>query len=122
MLFSLGALCECGQAERMAAWAFRETAAHFGIPSASPTLFRLFCSRFSQVVRWHQGQRFYLQRDMLRDARRAGLRALGVSTTPAQDEVLDRIWESALAGRVVLRRAHAMSSARSRPGASALLL
>jgi putative hydrolase of the HAD superfamily len=92
VLFSLGALCTYDHAGETAAAAFRHMVAHFGISGDASGKFGLFCSRFVQAARWYEAQRFYLQRDKLRDARAAGLRALGVAPTASDEHELDQIW------------------------------
>ncbi|MEX0784123.1 MAG: HAD family hydrolase [Dehalococcoidia bacterium] len=92
VVFSLGALCTYDRANEMAAAAFRAIVERFTVAGDASEKFGLFCSRFAQAARWYQSQRFYLQRDMLRDARAAGLRALGVQSTATDEHELDRLW------------------------------
>ena len=97
VLFSLGALCTYEHAGETAAAAFRQMVARFEVSGDASRKFGLFCSRFAQAARWYEAQRFYLQRDKLRDARAAGLRALGVEPTAADHQELDRIWFDGMA-------------------------
>ena len=109
-VFSLGALCSCNQAEELAASAFRHMLDRFAITGDARERFGLFASRSSQVARWYQEKPFYLQREMLREARLAGLRALGVRPTSAEMDELDAIWMRALSDGM-----------RARPGCADLL-
>ena len=110
VVFSMGALCSCDRADALAATAFRHMLERFDVTGDARECFGLFTSRFSQVARWYQQKPFYLQREMLREARLAGLRALGVQPTGTGMDDLDTIWLEALS-----RSMHA------RPGAHALL-
>ncbi len=100
VVFSLGALCTYDGADRLASTAFLAMVDRFGVSGDTAERFGLFCARFAQAARWYQGQRFYLQRDMLQEARRAGLRALGVQASAADERELDRIWLQVIAERM----------------------
>lgn len=100
VVFSLGALCTYDGADRLASMAFLAMVDRFGVSGDTAERFGLFCARFAQAARWYQGERFYLQRDMLQDARRAGLRALGVRVPAADERELDRIWRQVIAERM----------------------
>lgn len=110
VVFSMGALCCCDRADALAATAFRRMLQRFNVTGDARESFGQFTSRFSQVARWYQQKTFYLQGEMLHEARVAGLRALGVQPSEAEMDDLDTIWRDAPS-----RSMHA------RPGAHQLL-
>ncbi len=110
VIFSLGALCSRDHGEGLTGEAFTDAMERFAIRGDPHELFPIFAARFSQVVRWYQEMPFYQQCDMLRDARLAGLRALGVQPTHAHVHELDGLQSGAMAARM-----------RARPGAVDLL-